>query len=307
MFELPDNLHPDCGPVAWLLGTWRGNGHGDYPTIEPFEFGQELIFTHDGRPFFHYLARAWIVDEEGDKVRDAAPSRPASCAAGRRARWSCVLAHNTGFAEIWYGEASGGKLELQHRRRGAHRVGQGVRRPGNRLYGQRRGRPALRLRHGGHGPAAPAAPLGPAPAGSERTMNDCAGQAPRAGLPAHPAARADPGRGRHPRARHPRRGARRGPRALLRGQRLHGLPHPRGPRGARPGPARPPQRPRADVPLGHATTSTSTWSAGIATASSRLTLTCSTSCPRTSASEHGFVIDVGHLTVFGACEECPRP
>ena len=42
-FELPENLHPDCGPVAWLLGTWRGSGHGDYPTIEPYQFGQELF------------------------------------------------------------------------------------------------------------------------------------------------------------------------------------------------------------------------------------------------------------------------
>ncbi len=64
-FEIPDNLHPDCAPVAWLLGTWRGNGHGDYPTIDAFQFGQECIFTHDGRPFFHYMSRAWIVDAEG--------------------------------------------------------------------------------------------------------------------------------------------------------------------------------------------------------------------------------------------------
>ena len=67
-FELPDNLHPDCGPVAWLLGRWGGRGHGDYPTIDGFQYGQELVFTHDGRPFFHYFARAWIVDEHGDKV-----------------------------------------------------------------------------------------------------------------------------------------------------------------------------------------------------------------------------------------------
>ena len=46
-FELPDNLHADCAPVAWLLGTWRGKGHGEYPTIDAFQFGQECIFTHD--------------------------------------------------------------------------------------------------------------------------------------------------------------------------------------------------------------------------------------------------------------------
>ena len=110
-FELPADLHPDCAPVAWLLGTWRGNGHGDYPTIQPYEFGQELIFTHDGRPFFHYMARAWIVDAAGELVRNAAIEtgflrcRP-------EGSMELVLAHNTGFAEIWYGEATGGKLEL---------------------------------------------------------------------------------------------------------------------------------------------------------------------------------------------------
>ena len=112
VFELPNDLHPDCGPVAWLLGTWRGNGRGDYPTIEAFEYGQELIFTHDGRPFFHYMARAWIVDAEGVKLREGAIEtgflrcRP-------EGKMELVLVHHTGFAEIWYGEASGGKLELQ--------------------------------------------------------------------------------------------------------------------------------------------------------------------------------------------------
>jgi len=110
-FELPDNLHPDCVPVAWLLGTWRGNGRGDYPTIEAFGFGQELIFTHDGRPFFHYLARAWIVDEQGEKIREGAIEtgflrcRP-------EAGVELLLTHNTGFAEIWHGEAADGKLTI---------------------------------------------------------------------------------------------------------------------------------------------------------------------------------------------------
>lgn len=110
-FELPDNLHPDCAPVAWLLGTWEGNGHGDYPTIEGFSFGQEAIFTHDGRPFFHYLSRAWIVDAEGNKLRDAAIEtgflRPKADGS-----LELLLSHNTGFVEIWYGQAEDAKIEL---------------------------------------------------------------------------------------------------------------------------------------------------------------------------------------------------
>jgi hypothetical protein len=110
-FELPDDLHPDCAPVAWLLGTWHGNGHGDYPTIEPFDFEQECIFTHDGRPFLHYMSRAWIVDQNGDRLRDAAIEtgflRPQ---ADGTLEW--LLTHNTGFAEIWHGTAEGAKVEV---------------------------------------------------------------------------------------------------------------------------------------------------------------------------------------------------
>jgi THAP4-like, heme-binding beta-barrel domain len=110
-FELPDNLHADCAPIAWLLGTWQGNGHGAYPTIEAFEFGQECIFTHDGRPFFHYMSHSWIVDSEGNKLRDAAIEtgflRPK---ADGSLEW--LLTHHTGFAEVYYGNAEGAKIEV---------------------------------------------------------------------------------------------------------------------------------------------------------------------------------------------------
>ena len=110
-FELPENLHPDCAPLAWMLGTWRGNGHGDYPTIEKFEFGQELIFTHDGRPFFHYLSRTWIIDGDGKKVRDGALETGfVRCLP--EGKVEVLLAHNTGFAEVWYGEAGDARLEI---------------------------------------------------------------------------------------------------------------------------------------------------------------------------------------------------
>jgi hypothetical protein len=110
-FQIPDNLHPQCGPVAWLLGTWAGNGHGDYPTIDSFQFGQELIFTHDGRPFLHYMSRAWIVDEAGEKVRDGALETGfLRCLPDGQVE--LLLTHNTGFVEIYYGTAAGGKLEV---------------------------------------------------------------------------------------------------------------------------------------------------------------------------------------------------
>ncbi|MDF9715001.1 FABP family protein [Nocardioides sp. ChNu-153] len=110
-FELPLDLHPDCGPIAWMLGTWRGNGHGAYPTIESYEFGQELIFTHDGRPFFHYMARSWVVDADGEKVRDDA-IETGFLLARPEGKVELLLAHENGVVEIWAGEAGAGRMEI---------------------------------------------------------------------------------------------------------------------------------------------------------------------------------------------------
>ncbi|MEJ7832125.1 MAG: FABP family protein [Nocardioides sp.] len=110
-FEIPENLHPDCGPVAWMLGTWRGNGHGDYPMIDNFQFEQELIFAHDGRPFFHYFSRTWILGDDGMRARDGALETGfLRCRPERQVE--LLLSHPTGFVEIWLGTAESGKLDL---------------------------------------------------------------------------------------------------------------------------------------------------------------------------------------------------
>ena len=101
-FEIPQNIHPNCAPLAWLIGTWAGNGHGEYPGIESFQFGQEVLFQQDGRPFIHYMSRSWIVDEQGNHVREAAQEtgflRPQA-----DGTLEVVLSHNLGYAEIWHG------------------------------------------------------------------------------------------------------------------------------------------------------------------------------------------------------------
>jgi hypothetical protein len=67
----PD-LHPALLGLLPFVGLWRGRGSGSYPTIEPFEYAQELRIAHDGRPFLSYESRAWLVTSEGEKIRPAA-------------------------------------------------------------------------------------------------------------------------------------------------------------------------------------------------------------------------------------------
>lgn len=50
-------LAPNLIAVADLLGTWRGDGAGEYPTIDAFTYSEEIVFTDVGKPFLHYVQR----------------------------------------------------------------------------------------------------------------------------------------------------------------------------------------------------------------------------------------------------------
>ena len=103
--------HPDLAPLRFLLGRWEGAGVGGYPTIESFQFGQELSFTHNGKPYLIYNSRSWLLDAEGRPVRPLAREtgfwRPQP-----ENKVEVVLAHPTGIAEIYLGEVSGTKIEM---------------------------------------------------------------------------------------------------------------------------------------------------------------------------------------------------
>jgi hypothetical protein len=110
--ELRPDLPPVLVPIAWLLGTWQGVGVGGYPTIDEFRFGQEITFTENGKPFLHYLSRTWLLDDDGNQVRPLAQEtgywRPQP-----DGRLEVLLAHPTGYAEIYIGEVDGAKIELR--------------------------------------------------------------------------------------------------------------------------------------------------------------------------------------------------
>ncbi|MGH9024308.1 MAG: FABP family protein [Acidimicrobiia bacterium] len=70
-------LHPHVGPLGFLLGTWRGEGEGFYPTVPRFAYGEEVRFWHSGKPFLAYSQRTW-------SLADGRPLHAASPPARRR-------------------------------------------------------------------------------------------------------------------------------------------------------------------------------------------------------------------------------
>ena len=53
-FAFPDGLAPEIYPLAWLVGTWQGDGVVDYPGIDASGFTQRVVFDHDGGPYLRY-------------------------------------------------------------------------------------------------------------------------------------------------------------------------------------------------------------------------------------------------------------
>jgi len=50
-------LHDEIAHLSFLLGEWHGTGEGEYPTIEPFAYNEQVEFRHVGKPFISYVQR----------------------------------------------------------------------------------------------------------------------------------------------------------------------------------------------------------------------------------------------------------
>jgi hypothetical protein len=99
--------HPAIAPVGWLLGSWRGEGEGSFPTIQPFSYGEELRFWHVGKPFIAFSQRTWALDDGRPLHAESGYWRPQPGGSVE-----LVLAEPSGFASIYEGTASGARIEL---------------------------------------------------------------------------------------------------------------------------------------------------------------------------------------------------
>jgi hypothetical protein len=106
-----DGLHPNLRGLAWMVGRWEGNGKATYPGSEDYEFGQQIDFAHNGQDYLHYLSQTFELAEDGTPVRPLTMEtgfwRPQSDGS-----LEVVMCHPAGYAEVWYGQITGTKIEL---------------------------------------------------------------------------------------------------------------------------------------------------------------------------------------------------
>jgi hypothetical protein len=105
---LATELNPALAPVAFLLGTWRGEGEGQYPTIKPFRYREEIRFGHNGKPFLIYTQRTESIDTGQPMHGEAGYLRLVG-----EGRVEFVIAQPIGYTEISLGRVDGQRIDVE--------------------------------------------------------------------------------------------------------------------------------------------------------------------------------------------------
>jgi len=104
-------LHPLLALLAFLVGTWHGEGVGGYPDIDDFPYAQEVSFVPlPGKPAMAYSSRTWrpgslepLATEVGFWRMAGPEDEPVV---------ELMLAHPFGVVEVYVGTVTGTTIEL---------------------------------------------------------------------------------------------------------------------------------------------------------------------------------------------------
>ena len=101
-------INPVVEPLAFLLGTWRGEGKGEYPTIDDFEFTEELTVWHAGGGWIAHVQKTNATDDGRPLHSEMAYWRPKEDGVVE-----LVVTHSFGVVEMAVGRVEGTSLEMK--------------------------------------------------------------------------------------------------------------------------------------------------------------------------------------------------
>lgn len=123
-FVIDPTISPDVAPLAWLVGTWEGEGELGYPGIEPSRFTQTVHIGHDGGPYLTHASEIRLLDEDGPGQVWASESgywrvppqealqnipKPGET---RQVEVEFLLAEPSGHVSVYMGVANGPRIDL---------------------------------------------------------------------------------------------------------------------------------------------------------------------------------------------------
>ncbi|XP_047402237.1 peroxynitrite isomerase THAP4 isoform X1 [Sciurus carolinensis] len=104
----PPKMNPVVEPLSWMLGTWLSDppGAGTYPTLQPFQYLEEVHISHVGQPMLNFSFNSFHPDTRRPLHRECGFIRLKP----DTNKVAFVSAQNTGVVEVEEGEVNGQEL-----------------------------------------------------------------------------------------------------------------------------------------------------------------------------------------------------
>lgn len=104
------DINPALKPISWLIGKWKStSAKGTYPTIDPFEYCEEIEFTSIGQPMLNYSSVTWHPENKNPMHLESGFLRikPGT------GDVAFMVAHNFGLTTIEEGTVDGKEVKLK--------------------------------------------------------------------------------------------------------------------------------------------------------------------------------------------------